>query len=149
MVRQAIAVAWGAGWDSTAMLIRDVQLNRPISLVTFADHGGEKRYPDPEAGEEIGTYEFLDVFSDWLEAEGYPRPIRCRYSPKVKTNERYYNAVRLLVRDLELESEIDESAIQRLGGIYGNCVANETLPSLAFSIKACSIKWKLEAQEPI
>ena len=26
--------------------------------------------------------------------------------------------------------------------LYGNCMANETLPSLAFGLKSCSIKWK-------
>lgn len=149
MSAQAICWSWGCGWDSTAGIIRDVQLGKPISLVTFADHGGEKRYPDPAAGEEIGTYEFLDLFSDWLVAEGYPRPIRCRYTPKTETNERYLDAAKSIVRELDLEAEIDDAAIQRLGGIFGNCIANETLPSLAFSIKACSVKWKLEAQEPI
>lgn len=35
--------------------------------------------------------------------------------------------------------------------LYGNCVANETLPSLAFGMKSCSIKWKqvpLELRKP-
>ena len=26
--------------------------------------------------------------------------------------------------------------------LYGNCLANKTLPSLAFRMKSCSIKWK-------
>lgn len=31
--------------------------------------------------------------------------------------------------------------------LYGNCLANETLPSLAFGMKSCSIKWKQIPQD--
>lgn len=31
--------------------------------------------------------------------------------------------------------------------LYGNCMANETLPSLAFGMKSCSIKWKQVPQD--
>lgn len=31
--------------------------------------------------------------------------------------------------------------------LYGNCLANETLPSLAFGMKSCSIKWKQVPQD--
>ncbi|WP_224016688.1 hypothetical protein [Paraburkholderia tropica] len=31
--------------------------------------------------------------------------------------------------------------------LYGNCMANETLPSLAFGMKSCSIKWKQTPQD--
>lgn len=31
--------------------------------------------------------------------------------------------------------------------LYGNCLKNETLPSLAFGMKSCSIKWKQEPQD--
>lgn len=31
--------------------------------------------------------------------------------------------------------------------LYGNCVDNETLPSLAFGMHSCSIKWKLNPQQ--
>ena len=31
--------------------------------------------------------------------------------------------------------------------LYGNCLANETLPSLAFGLKSCSIKWKQKPQD--
>ncbi|MDM0108470.1 hypothetical protein QTH97_26210 [Variovorax sp. J22R24] len=30
--------------------------------------------------------------------------------------------------------------------LQGNCLANETLPSLAFGMKSCSIKWKQQPQ---
>jgi hypothetical protein len=31
--------------------------------------------------------------------------------------------------------------------LYGNCLKNETLPSLAFGLKSCSIKWKQDPQD--
>jgi hypothetical protein len=31
--------------------------------------------------------------------------------------------------------------------LYGNCMVNETLPSLAFGMKSCSIKWKQQPQD--
>lgn len=31
--------------------------------------------------------------------------------------------------------------------LYGNCLENETLPSLAFGMKSCSIKWKQVPQD--
>jgi hypothetical protein len=31
--------------------------------------------------------------------------------------------------------------------LYGNCVSNETLPSIAFGLSSCSIKWKQNAQD--
>ncbi len=31
--------------------------------------------------------------------------------------------------------------------LYGNCFENETLPSLAFGMKSCSIKWKQDPQD--
>lgn len=31
--------------------------------------------------------------------------------------------------------------------LYGNCIANETLPSLAFGMKSCSAKWKQNPQD--
>ena len=33
--------------------------------------------------------------------------------------------------------------------LYGNCIANETLPSLAFGLKSCSIKWKQQPQDQV
>ena len=149
MSRPANCHSWGAGWDSTAAIIKHVWMDHPIDLITFADHGAEKRFPDKENGEEVGTYEFIEIFSDWLVAEGYPRPTICRYQPMAETNARYEQAVVDVIRALDLEREIDPARAKHLGGIYGNSVANETLPGLAFSMKSCSIKHKLAAQEPI
>lgn len=67
--------------------------------------------------------------------------------PQPETHARYAAAAREVVERLNLHS-ITEDDIQRLAGIYGNMVANETLPGIAFGMKTCSVKWKIEAQEP-
>ena len=138
---------WGAGWDSTAGIIEDVRRGIPIDMITFADHGGEKRTPDTELGEQVGTYEFIPIFTEWLVERGYPAPVRCVYTPKPETHARYAAAAREVVERLNLKT-IDEATIQRLAGIYGNMVGNATLTGLAFGGKSCSVKWKIEALGP-
>lgn len=143
----ARAWCWGAGVDSTAGIIEEVRQGRQIDLITFAHHGGEKRRPDPSLGEEVGTYEFIPIFSQWLRDQGYPEPTICEYQPKPETKQRYAAAARSVVERLDLPS-ITEEDIQRLSGIYGNMVGNLTMPGIAFGMKTCSVKWKIEAQEP-
>lgn len=66
-----VVVAFGAGVDSTAMLLEMVAQGRRIDLVLFADTGSEK----PE------TYEYRDLIFRWLRLRG----IRCetvRYEPQ-------------------------------------------------------------------
>jgi hypothetical protein len=132
----AVAVCWGAGWDSTAMLIEMERRGERPDVITFADTGAEK--PD--------TYAFLPVFAQWCRDHAFPEPIVCVYEPKDATQERYRNAVVETTNRLGLK--LDAAALDRLGRLYGNMVANETLPGIAFGPKSCSIKWKLEAQEP-
>lgn len=134
--KPALAVCLGFGWDSTAMLIEMERRGERPDMITFADTGAEKQ----------GTYDFIPVFSDWLAAHDFPRPIVCRYEPMVKTNARYLEATRAVATRLGLA--IPEAQLVRLSGLYGNMVANETLPGIAFGPKSCSIKWKIEAQEP-
>ena len=55
-------VSYGAGTNSTAMLIEMINRQIPCDLITFADTGGER----PE------TYEYMKMFSDWLVAKGFP-----------------------------------------------------------------------------
>jgi hypothetical protein len=136
MNNSTIAVCWGAGWDSTAMLIEMERRGIRPDVITFADVGAEKP----------GTYDFIPVFSQWLRDHSFPAPLICEYKPQEKTTARYREAV-IKVAD---ENGIALTAIQlqRLSRIYGNMVANETLPGIAFGMKSCSIKWKVEAQEP-
>jgi hypothetical protein len=55
-----VVIAWGAGVDSTAMIIEMVRLRMRIDLVMFADVGNE----NPE------TYAFIPVFRAWLTRHG-------------------------------------------------------------------------------
>ena len=68
--RPPVLAAWGAGLDSTAMLIELIGRGEPVDQVLFADTGAEK----PE------TYGFVPVFRRWLEARGVPSEV-VRYRP--------------------------------------------------------------------
>lgn len=41
-LRPPVLAAWGAGRDSTAMLIEWIERKEPLDAVLFADTGGEK-----------------------------------------------------------------------------------------------------------
>jgi hypothetical protein len=108
-MRTPLIVNYGAGVDSTAMLIGMRRLGITPDLVLFADTGGEK----PE------TYEYLDGMNYWLFEAGFPNIIEVSYRP-----------TRVNYDDLE-----------------GNCLVNQTLPSLAFGYKSCSLKFKAEPMD--
>jgi len=57
-----VVAAYGAGTNSTAMLVGMVRRGEPVDLVLFADTGGER----PE------TYHFIKSFDAWLRDHGYP-----------------------------------------------------------------------------
>lgn len=67
------------------------------------------------------TYLYVPILQQWLRDVGFPQLQVCRYVPK-----------RADYRTL-----------------FWNCIINETLPSLAFGWKSCSLKWKRDAQEPL
>lgn len=147
MVKAINAWCWGAGWDSSAGIIEATKRGEQIDLITFADTGGEKNVPDPQRGEEVGTYDFIPLFQEWCRDNGQPEPVVCEYTPKPETLSRYELVTREVIDALGLS--MSEEKIVRLSRLYGNMVANDTLPGIAFGPKSCSIKWKLEAQEPI
>lgn len=60
--RSPVLAAWGAGTDSTAMLIELVEQGEPVDHVLFADTGDE--HPR--------TYAFLDIFRAWLAERDVP-----------------------------------------------------------------------------
>lgn len=61
--------SYGGGTNSTAMLIEMALRGMdPPNAILFADTGGER--PD--------TYEYVDLFSDWLVKQGYPAIITVR-----------------------------------------------------------------------
>jgi hypothetical protein len=66
-----VMVAYGAGVDSTAMLIELVESGVRIDIVLFADTGSEKP----------ATYAYLELFREWLAARGVTL-IVVRYQPK-------------------------------------------------------------------
>jgi 3'-phosphoadenosine 5'-phosphosulfate sulfotransferase (PAPS reductase)/FAD synthetase len=70
-------------------------------------------------GEKPDTYLYAPIFRQWLRDADFPQFEVVRYEPPI--------------------AEYDS--------LYGNCWQNETLPSLAFGRKACSIKWKRAPQD--
>lgn len=134
--RQPLAVCLGRGVDSYAMLIGMIRRGIQIDLITFADVGSEK----PQ------TYEQAPTFDKWLVDNGAPQPLTCDYQGmKPKTEARYLSAVDKAARELQIA--LGDIQRNRLGRLFGNMIANETMPSQAFGMKSCSIKWKVEAQE--
>ena len=57
-----VLVSYGAGTNSTAMLVEMVRRGETVNAITFADTGGER----PE------TYAYVVMFSAWLQERGYP-----------------------------------------------------------------------------
>ena len=72
-----IIVAYGAGTNSTALLIGMHERGERPDLILFADTGGER----PE------TYAYLAVLDAWLERVGFPKLVRVRYTMKDGTIE--------------------------------------------------------------
>jgi hypothetical protein len=105
-----LAVSFGAGVDSTAMLVALKAASLRPDLITFADTGGEKP----------STLLHVERMNAVLESWGWPLIDTCRKVPMATTG--YHD-------------------------LYGNCWSNETLPSLAFGMKSCSIKWKQVPQD--
>lgn len=105
-----IAVCYGAGVDSTTMLVALKQAALRPDIITFADLSAEKP----------PTLEHLDRMDGILAEWSWPAITRCRKETLPGTD---------------------------YSDLYGNCIANETLPSLAFGLKSCSIKWKQKPQD--
>lgn len=105
-----LAVCYGAGVDSTAMLVALKQAGLRPAIITFADLQAEKP----------PTLDHLDRVDRVLAEWSWPAIIRCRKETLPGTG---------------------------YADLYGNCIANETLPSLAFGLKSCSIKWKQKPQD--
>lgn len=102
-------VAYGGGTNSTAMIIGLVKKQLIPDLILFSDTAGER--PD--------TYNFIEMFSDWLEANGAPRVQKCHYITK--------DGVRLTLEN--------------------DCLNRHTLPPIAFGFKSCSEKYKTRVIE--
>ena len=70
-------------------------------------------------GEKPETYLYAPIMQAWLRDASFPQFEVVRYQPPVAPYD----------------------------SLYGNCWENETLPSLAFGRKSCSLKWKREPQD--
>jgi hypothetical protein len=70
-------------------------------------------------GEKPETYAYLPIMNEWLRGADFPEVTVVRYKPS-----------RVAYHTLE-----------------ENCLINETLPSLAFGFKSCSLKWKAEIMD--
>ena len=71
-------------------------------------------------GEKPETYSYVRDLDDWLSSWGAPPVTWVKYRPS-----------------------------ERVGytTLEGNCISNETLPSLAFGRHSCSLKWKAQPQD--
>ena len=58
--RPPVIAAWGAGVDSTAMIVELAERGEPIDMVLFADLGAEKS----------NTYAFIPLFRAWMAERG-------------------------------------------------------------------------------
>jgi len=102
-------VSYGAGVNSTALLIGMYQRDIPVDLILFADTDGEK--PD--------TYDYISTMNNWLSQHGMPEIQVVEYTDK--------NGNRLTLED--------------------ECLRSESLPSLAYGFKKCSLKHKISTQD--
>lgn len=60
-----VIASYGGGTNSTALLVECVKRGIRVDVITFADTGGEKPH----------TYAYVEYFSKWLVAQGYPEII--------------------------------------------------------------------------
>jgi len=110
LLGRKIVLCFGAGVDSTAVLLVLRAAGIRPDIITFANTGGEK----PETLEHIARVNVL--LREW----GWPEIVIC---VKQTLSSTPYNT------------------------LEGECLANATLPSLAFGLKTCSLKWKMGPQD--
>lgn len=72
-----IMVSYGAGTNSTALLVEMVRRGEHVDVITFADTGGEGQW----------TYAYLSMFSEWLVAHGMPAITTVRKGGRPETLE--------------------------------------------------------------
>ncbi|SEB72457.1 3'-phosphoadenosine 5'-phosphosulfate sulfotransferase (PAPS reductase)/FAD synthetase [Pseudomonas saponiphila] len=81
-----VVVSYGAGTNSTAMLVEMVKRGMRVDLITFADTGGERRE----------NYEYLEMFSGWLVARGFPSIVTVRKGGRPETLEENCHRMKML-----------------------------------------------------
>lgn len=96
---EPVLAAWGAGVDSTAMLIEWVGRGEPLDHVLFADTGGERP----------ATLAFIPVFRGWLAARGVASTV-VRYQPQRFKN---WPAYRTLTENLLTNGTLPSASFGR------------------------------------
>lgn len=145
-----IVVAFGAGTNSSALLIAMWLKGIVPDAVVFADTGGEREE----------TYQFIEVFSDWLESVGFP-PVTVVRHQMTGTRPRRRGRVAIelgkLYRPdvLSLPTGFIRWAIafhwmrqtQQYETLLEECLVKSTLPGKAYGNSNCSHKWKVSPQQ--
>lgn len=113
-----LVMAFGAGKDSTAMLIGMRDLDIRPDLILFAEVGGRVAREDPsQRAEKPETYDFLENhIIPWLARYDFP--------PLVTVHNEGMH-----------------------GGLESNCLNNEMLPSSAYGLHSCADKYKIVPQD--
>ena len=142
-----VVVSYGGGKNSTALLILCQKLGIKVDLILFADTGGEI----PQ------TYEYIEMFSDWLVNHGMPPIIIVnRREVSASANRKVWNAAKNNFY-FGCKTEVDIQLLKYLiwwVGVTGhhyetleeNCLVTNTLPSKAYGNSSCSVAWKIEPQ---
>lgn len=122
-----LLVAYGGGVNSAAVVCGLLTIKLRPDFIVFADTGDEKdgrgghcdAHDDSETCARCNTYESVRQVSQFLAQRGFP-PITVirRQSQRVPDTR-----------------------------LYEQCVRLETLPSRAFGMSSCAIRWKVEPQD--
>lgn len=141
--RSPIVVSYGGGVDSTALLIAMYLKGIRPDLIVFSDTGDEKKE----------TYEFIELFSQWLESVGFPSVTCTRYQMKEPGERKKFLAYyhRNQWKTLEIAS-IEAWAVAyqnvrqsvRYNNLMEECIILGKLPGKAYGSGQCSMKWKIE-----
>lgn len=136
-----VIVSYGGGRNSTALLIAMVYKGWKPDLILFADTGAEM----PE------TYEFLDIFSNWLVDNRFPAIEVCRYEMKsvkprnkLKTDGIDWKSQQWSILDLQLKTILDIQQTVKYETLEDECLLFKGLPAKAYGRSDCSVKWKLD-----
>lgn len=140
-----IIVSYGGGRNSTALLVAMAYKGIVPDAILFSDTGGE--HPK--------TYEYIEFFDRWLEANNFPKIQKVCYQMR-KPRPRKKLLVRRIFKTLAsinslgwlLDLTLTIFQNHRQTWIYTTleeeCVTLKMLPSKAYGAGKCSAKWKVE-----